>query len=115
MLDRVSLGKVSKRLVQSRSIDITGLGGSAIAANYANFKFVSLGLTVRVFNDPHLAVMSAIALDSTKTAIGFSESGSTKDTIRALEVAKEAGAFTVAVTCHLRSPIAKIADVVLLQ
>jgi RpiR family transcriptional regulator, carbohydrate utilization regulator len=113
LLDRPTLEKVAKKLVQAKSIDVIGLGGSANAANYINFRFISLGLTSRVFSDPHLAVMSAVGLDSSRVAIGISESGSSKDTVNALRAAKAAGAFTVALTCHVRSPIAGIADAVL--
>lgn len=47
-------------------------------------------------------------------AVGLSISGSTKDTIDNLNIAKKAGARIIAVTSNARSPITKIADIVLI-
>lgn len=43
--------------------------------------------------------------------VGIAASGSTPYTVGALEYARQAGAFTVALTCAPRSPITKIAEV----
>lgn len=45
-------------------------------------------------------------------AIGISVSGSTKDTIYSLEIAKRAGAKIICMTSNGKSPITKLADVV---
>ncbi|TIW51162.1 MAG: SIS domain-containing protein, partial [Mesorhizobium sp.] len=66
-----------------------------------------------MLDDPHLAVMSAVNLGPKQVALAISESGSSKDTINSLMAAKAAGAFTIAITCHIRSPIAANADAVL--
>ena len=47
-------------------------------------------------------------------AIAFSHGGETTETLRALEVARDAGALAVAVTSAADSPVALAADVVLL-
>ncbi|PVV36402.1 MurR/RpiR family transcriptional regulator, partial [Bifidobacterium bifidum] len=48
------------------------------------------------------------------TAIAFSHSGSSADTVKALQLAKSAGAHTIAVTNNTGTPLANWADVTLL-
>ncbi|MNP24006.1 HTH-type transcriptional regulator RpiR [compost metagenome] len=48
-------------------------------------------------------------------AVGISISGSTKDTIDSLNLAKQAGAQIIVITSNARSPITKLADIVLLM
>ena len=64
--------------------------------------------------DPHLAVTTASLRSAADVAIAFSHGGETTETLRALEVARDAGALAVAVTSAADSPVALAADVVLL-
>ncbi len=109
LLDRAALDIAVKEILKARSIDLYGLGGSANIARYAHYSFVRLGLISRVFDDPHLAVMSAVSLGPKQVAIAISESGSSKNTISLLKTARTAGAFTIAITSHIRSPIVSVA------
>lgn len=101
---------VARRLAASERVDIYGVGASGVVAQYYAYKLLRLGLTVQSFTDMHLGSMSASNLGEGSVAIGVSSSGSTFDTLQALRTAKEAGAFTVAVTNRLKSPLAKVAD-----
>jgi len=92
-----------------------GVGISALTAQDAASKFMRIGIPVQAVPDPHLGAMSAALLRKGDVAIGFSHSGSTRDTVDILSQAKAAGAFTIAVTAMARSPITKPADVVLLS
>ena len=101
---------VADRLAVATHVDIYGVGASGVVAQYFAYKLLRLGVTVQAFSDMHLGSMSASNLGAGTVAIGVSSSGSTLDTLQALRTAKEAGAFTVAVTNRLKSPLAKIAD-----
>lgn len=101
---------VADRLASATRVDIYGVGASGVVAQYYAYKLLRLGVTVQAFTDMHLGSMSASNLDESAVAIGVSSSGSTLDTLQALRTAKEAGAFTVAVTNRLKSPLAKVAD-----
>ncbi|MER8536838.1 MurR/RpiR family transcriptional regulator [Mesorhizobium sp. M0644] len=113
LLNQAALELAVKHIIRAKSIDLYGLGGSANVARYAHYLFIRSGLMSRVLDDPHLAVMSAVNLGPKHVALAISESGSSKDTINSLMAAKAAGAFTIAITCHIRSPIAAKADAVL--
>lgn len=101
---------VAERLATAERVDIYGVGASGVVAQYYAYKFLRLGMTVQAFTDMHLGSMSASNLGGDSVGIGVSSSGSTFDTLQALRAAKEAGAFTVAVTNRLKSPLAKVAD-----
>ena len=101
---------VAERLAAAERVDVYGVGASGVVAQYYAYKFLRLGLSVQAFTDMHLGSMSASNLGEGGVAIGVSSSGSTFDTLQALRTAKEAGAFTVAVTNRLKSPLAKVAD-----
>lgn len=102
--------EVAAKLVACRRVDIYGVGASGVIAQYYAYKLLRLGLTAQAFTDVHLGTMSASNLGREAVAIGVSSSGSTLDTLQALKAAKEAGAFTVAITNRLKSPLAKVAD-----
>ncbi|MBA1142322.1 MULTISPECIES: MurR/RpiR family transcriptional regulator [Mesorhizobium] len=113
LLDRSQLSSAAKHIVKATSIDLYGVAGSASVARYAHYSFTRLGLISRVLDDPHLAIMSAVGLGPKQVAIAISESGSTKETINAIVAAKATGAFTIAITSHIRSPIVAHANAVL--
>ena len=58
-----------------------------------------------------MQVISATLLTSADLAVGISHSGESPDVLHTLEVARSAGARTIALTNHPASPIARIADV----
>lgn len=101
---------VARRLVSARRVDVYGVGASGVVAQYYAYKLLRLGLTVQAFTDLHLGAMSASNLRGDCVAIGVSSSGSTVDTLQALKAARDAGAYTVAVTNRMKSPLAKVAD-----
>lgn len=102
--------EVAGRLAHARRIDVYGVGASGVVAQYFAYKLIRLGKTVQAFVDLHLGSMSASNLTADCVAIGISSSGSTVDTLKALQAARTAGAYTVAVTNRLKSPLAKHAD-----
>ena len=113
-INKEQLKKAVDVIIASDKVDIYGVGASAFTAGDAKYKFMRLGINCESFGDPHMQAMSAVNLNSKSVAIGISFSGSTKDTVDSLELAKKAGAFTIAITNYVKSPITKVADLVLL-
>ncbi len=62
----------------------------------------------------HNGLTSAAILDHKCVAIGISNTGRTDETIQMLTVAKASGAHTVAITGNPESPLAKVAEDVLI-
>lgn len=96
------------------TIHFYGVGTSAMTAQDAKYTCLRIGLRVDAFTESHLQAMAAATLGPGDVAVGLSVSGSTKDTIDSLKVAKEAGAAVVCITHYRRSPITNVADITLL-
>lgn len=108
-LDKIKLA--ANKIISSDKVDIYGVGASCFTAGDLLYKLLRIGINVRCYFNNHLELMSAAVLGKESVAIGISFSGCTKDTVDALRTAKETGAFTIAITNHMYSPITKYADV----
>ena len=110
--DRVDVAAAS--LTGARKIEIYGAVYSYFTALDAKHKFLRLGLIADAYGDGHLQAMGAAALSKKDVAIGISHSGSSRDVVEALTIARQAGASVIAITNFSPSPITRAADVVLL-
>ncbi len=112
-LDSEKIALAAKSLCNAKKIVIFGLGNSAAIATDASHKFLRAGLCAYAYTDNHMQVIAASHLDKDDIAIGISHSGSSKDIVEALNIAKEHGATTIAITNSGKSPILKQTDIVL--
>jgi RpiR family transcriptional regulator, carbohydrate utilization regulator len=114
LLDDDALAQAIEALISARRIEAYGVGGSAVVAHDAYFMLMQIGLPIIALTDPHLQMMSAVQLRKGDTALAISLSGSTRDTIEALEAARDAGATCICITRYARSPITRVAHITLL-
>lgn len=113
LLDGQLLEKIVETLSRATRIDFYGSGGSSAIAMDAYHKFLRTGINCHAHSDGHQQIISAALLGPGQAAIGISHSGSNKDVIEALRIAKANGAATIAITNHYKSPLTKEADYVL--
>lgn len=114
ILDLEQIQKAVNELSIARKIHFYGVGSSGLSALDAKYKFLRIGISVEALVDSHMQAMLAATLEPGDVAVGISVSGSTKDTLDCLTIAKEAGAKIISITHYARSPITKISDMVLL-
>ena len=107
------IAAAANKLSQAETVALFGLGNSASVALDGAHKFLRAGLQAVSYSDNHMQVIAASHLKQGDVAIAITHSGSSKDIVDALKLAKEHGAFTVAITNAGKSPIMKYADVVL--
>lgn len=112
-LNQDSLAKAAEKISNANKIVIFGLGNSAAIAIDASHKFMRAGLDAVAYTDNHMQVIAASHLGENDIAIGISHSGSSKDIVEALKIAKEHNALTIAITNSGKSPILKQSDIVL--
>ncbi len=112
-LDLEVLAEVASRIVDSRRVDIYGVGASGLVALDLQQKLYRIGYLAFAWADPNMAVTSGALLDRRDVALGISHTGSSIDTVTALEQAGGSGAVTVAITNYPRSRLASVADYVL--
>lgn len=114
ILDVDVLEAAIEALCNAREILVFASGNSVPVAMDLNFRLTKIGLKSRFVIDPTTQEMQATLTSSDDVAVGISHTGSSKDTVYALELAKECGARTVCITNHSNSPITYYGDLCLL-
>ena len=114
LLDLPTAVRVAEAIAKSRHLDIYGVGGSALTALETEARLYRIGINVHTWAEVHNGLTSAAILDRECVAIGISNTGRTDETIQMLALARASGAYTVAMTGNPDSPLAKIADEVLI-
>ncbi len=113
LLDLDALERVAVAVAQAHHVVTFGVGASGLAAADLSQKLQRIGLMCLFSSDTHVQMVHAALAGQDTTAVAFSFSGGTIDVLHALEVSAHAGAFTVAITNDVDSPLAQAADVVL--
>lgn len=108
-----NMESAAKKICNANKIVLFGLGNSSAIAIDASHKFMRAGLNAVAYTDNHMQVIAASHLKEGDVAIGISHSGSSRDIVEALKIAKEHHAITVAITNSGKSPILKQSDIVL--
>ena len=107
------LKQAAEKLCVADKIVLFGLGNSSAIAIDASHKFMRAGLNAIAYTDNHMQAIAASHLKENDIAIGISHSGSSKDIVEALKIAKEHNATTIAITNSGKSHILKQSDIVL--
>ncbi len=111
-LDPQALERAAQLLATAKRIEFYGLGNSGIVAMDAQHKFFRLGVPAVAYSDPHVHAMSASLLGKGDVVVAISGTGRTRELIRSVEIARDAGATVIAITAS-GSPLAKLAHVTL--
>ncbi len=114
LLDINELQKAITAIVKAQKIYFFGVGSSANTALDGKYRFMRLGFNVESVVDSHVMAMMATLMTSNDVVFGVSTSGSTKDIVDAIRLAKQNGVFFICLTSHARSPITQFANAVLL-
>jgi DNA-binding MurR/RpiR family transcriptional regulator len=109
-LDFKALERVVGALDKAQRILLFGIGASHFVAQDLHHKLFRVGRNVFLMMDAHEAWTAALLSPEQTVAIGFSHSGVTADTVQFLDLARQNGALTVAVTAAADSPLARAAD-----
>jgi RpiR family transcriptional regulator, carbohydrate utilization regulator len=114
LLDDALLEQAVAALTAAGRIEVYGVGESASIAAHAYATLMTVGLPIVAVTDPHLQVTSAVQLRAGDVALAISLTGSSRDTVEAVQFARDAGATCICITRHARSPVARVAHIVLL-
>lgn len=114
-LDTQVLARVVAAVAGAGRTDLYGIGASGLVARDLQQKLARIRRVSHAHTELHQAVTSAVLLGPGDVAIALSHSGRTEDVLLPLREAGTAGALTVAITPHARSPLAQLADHVLVS
>lgn len=114
LIDKKQLNRAIGRIEKADRIFVYGVGASGIAALELQNKLLRFGKVVNAYTDSHFQIMNASITTSKDVIIAISLSGRTQDIIDSLEIAKKNRTKIIVITNHILSPIAQLADEVLL-
>jgi len=100
-------------LLNARHVNIYGSGDSGLAGEVLFHRLRRIGVNARVFANVGYAHEAAESMRREDAAVAISQSGASPDTVEFLRRAHHIGAFSLAITCHPKSSLAKVSDVVL--
>lgn len=97
-----ALEEAVEQIIQATRLFLFGVGTSSITMQDAQSKFLRIGIFALASSDPHHQIVTTAHVGPGDVCIGFSHSGSTKDTVDAIRLAKQNGAFTIAVNGYCK-------------
>ncbi|MFG6403346.1 MurR/RpiR family transcriptional regulator [Microbacterium sp. P04] len=112
-LDLDALDAAVAALRSASRIEIFGVASSGLTAQDLHLKLHRIGLSSYCWVDTHLALTSVALARPGSVAIGISHSGLAAETNEVLQIARRAGAMTIALTNFPHSPIGETAELVL--
>ncbi|WP_142825905.1 MurR/RpiR family transcriptional regulator [Planococcus soli] len=115
VVDMDTLEECIKAIDGSQDVVIFGIGSSGIAGLDMQNRLMRIGKHVNAITDSHFQIMRASSLNEKSVVIAISLTGSTKDIVDAVKLAKEKNATVIALTNYVKSPLTKYADFVLLS
>ncbi|HWQ77184.1 MAG TPA: MurR/RpiR family transcriptional regulator [Anaerovoracaceae bacterium] len=109
MLECVNLIKTCKQ------VHIVAVGNTSPLAQYMGFRLGRLGIKCTYNMVPEYFMNHVNLADADDLIIAISQSGSSKQVVQAMELAKEKGLKIIAITGHECSPVSRLADHLLLS
>ncbi|SRR6266542_1310997 len=114
LLDPAAISRAVRAIESCSELVFFGIGSSHAVASDAAGRFLRIGMRAYAETDAHLQVVTASLLRSTAVAIGISHSGTSREPVECLALARRRRATTIAVTARHPSPLTEHADIVLL-
>ncbi|EGO62696.1 MurR/RpiR family transcriptional regulator [Acetonema longum] len=109
------LGRAVDIIAGAGQLLFFAMAGSGGLAMDACNKFMRTGIPCMVQTDSHWQAMYASLMKENDVVIAFSHSGSNKELIESITIARNKKAKVIAITGSPISPIAKVSDVVLVS
>jgi len=105
-----AIAALARTVRAGRRIEFYGVGNSGIVAQDAQHKFFRMGCHTAAYADGHLQVIGATLLTPDDCLVVISNSGRSRDLLDAIELARQHGVTTVAITSS-GSPLASLAQI----
>jgi len=112
-LSMPQVAKAARALAGARQVLVAGCGGSAVTAHEIEYRLNRMGIPAAAFADSHMQRIRAAMLSARDVAFLVSASGSTKEILAGGAQAKQSGATVLGLTHFAESPLASLADIML--
>jgi DNA-binding MurR/RpiR family transcriptional regulator len=114
VLDLGELARAAEAVKGADCLHFFSMGGSMRVAQHAAFKLMRMGYPAMAYSDPYAQMAQASLLGPSAVAFGLSFTGSTREVVDALAVARENGATTICLTNFAGTPITRVSDIKLI-
>jgi RpiR family carbohydrate utilization transcriptional regulator len=98
-----------------KQVHIVAVGNTSPLAQYLGFRLGRLGVKCTHNMVPEYFMNHVNLADADDIVVAISQSGSSKQVVQAMELAKEKGLKIIAITGHEYSPVSRLADYLLLS
>ncbi len=98
-----------------KQVHIVAVGNTSPLAQYMGFRLGRLGVKCTYNMVPEYFMNQVNLADADDIVVAICQSGSSKQVVQAMELAKEKGLKIIAVTGHEYSPVSRLADQLLLS
>lgn len=113
-IDAETLAAVAQKLVTAETAVFSAVGGSGTLLGLAALRFLAMGVRVGWYPDSQAQLIAATLLDKRGAVLALSRSGRTPEVLAVARAAKERGADLSVITSARKSPLASLADRVVL-
>lgn len=113
LLDPQIVDTCANLLINGRKIVLVGIGTSALIALDINHKLIRSGLNVQFNYDYHTQIVQASLLQPGDVLLAVSARGETAEIVEAINLARERGAKTIAITRYGKNKVSQLADFVI--
>lgn len=114
-VDDNTIIEIAKSIISSRKIVLLGFGGSFPMAEEFRYRLLRMGFdNVSLDADNHIQSYRISLLDECDSVFVFSFSGTTKEILDTVGVAKKMNAKVISFTNHVKSPLIKLSDLFLI-
>jgi RpiR family carbohydrate utilization transcriptional regulator len=110
ILEIEAMNNAAQLLLDARQVMVIGVSGSGPAVAYAGNRFLLLGIKAFMYTDFYLMLMAAALLSAGDVLLAISNSGTTREIIETVRVAKEKDAQAICITNNSLSPLARICE-----
>ena len=107
--------QVVEKIKKARKIMLCGLGASGIVCEDLQMKLIHMGYPAFYYNKPTINKMMCSLMEKNDLMISVSFRGENREILNYVKTAGENGCPTVAITNYSNSPLAQMADMVLLS
>ena len=105
-----AMDRMAKAIVKADNIEIIGMGGSGIIAEYLFKELLRYGKKASLFSDPYMTVHSSVGRHEGDICIAISCSGTNNDVLTAVNRAKKDGKKIYSITNNGDSTLAGMSE-----
>ncbi|MBP1890689.1 DNA-binding MurR/RpiR family transcriptional regulator [Clostridium moniliforme] len=109
-IDKNIINQCRELILTAKKIYFIGIGYSGVVAIDSNYKFMRIGLNTVPITDSHTMVIMSAIMNRGDVIVAISHSGTTKEILKTVELAKENKVKIISLTEDTDNPLRNLSD-----